>query len=114
MQDFIRVFDLVVLQSYYGDESAVPIVQWLQNEASNGGWAGFDELLSNAYASVSEGKKFTSNIYISGKPNFPADFRYGRRLPSFRWPVDQERERELWGREESSLSVTFVKMPERP
>ncbi len=43
--DFIRAFDLAVLQAKGKPEAAKEIVEWLRNNAAIGGWSGYDAVL---------------------------------------------------------------------
>jgi hypothetical protein len=115
INDFIRAFDLAVLQSRHDKESAKDVVEWLQREASQGGWSGYSAALEEFHKSVSAGESFTCNIYVPTRPNFPEDFRYGRRLPSFRWAVGKERGQILWGQDGAVLSGTvYFKRRDNP
>ena len=95
--DFIRAFDLAVLQAKGKPEAAKEIVEWLQDNATIGGWSGYNEMLAMFHNNLDQDKPFVTNIYIPKKTDFPSDFRYGRRLPSFKWPLPDERRPILWG-----------------
>ncbi len=99
LSDFIRVFELAVLQSRYEPENAKHSVEWLQQKASDGGWTGYNAILKKFHKSVCLGKEYSYNIYTEAKAVYPGDYRYMRRLPSFRWPVAKERGSYLWGKD---------------
>ncbi len=108
IEDFIRLYDLAVLQSRYEKESVKHTVEWLQREASRGGWTGYNAILARFYDSVSKGEEFDCNIYTATAPSIPDDFRYSRRLPSFKWPVAEERGRILWGHDGTKIPFKMV------
>ena len=112
IEDFIRTFDLAVLQSRYQKESVKKTVAWLQREASRGGWTGYNVMLSKFHDSVSRGEEYVCNIYVPTKPRIPYDFRYSRRLPSFKWPVAEERGLILWGHDGTEIPFEIVLVEE--
>lgn len=104
LQDFVQAFDLAVLQSRHDARSATRVVQWLQREAGRGRWSGYGNVLSRFLSALNEGRPFTCNIYAWTKASFPEDFRYGRRLPSFRGPDPARRGLVLWGADDSPIA----------
>ena len=87
-EDFVRVNDLAALLGRAGDfESAQKAAEWLTKEAKRGGWLAYLEPLKNMQRNFNEGKGFNYNISVARKVGFPEEFRYGRRLPSFRGPI---------------------------
>ena len=86
-EDFVRVNDLAILLGRARDlESAQDAVGWLIQEAERGGWSAYMEPLENMRTNFNEGKGFNYNISVARKVDFPEEFRYGRRLPSFKGP----------------------------
>jgi len=86
-EDFVRVNDLAILLGRAGDfESAQKAAEWLIKKAKRGGWLAYMEPLEKMQTNYNEGKGFNYNISVARKVDFPEEFRYGRRLPSFRGP----------------------------
>ena len=86
-EDFVRANDLAILLGRAQDlESAQDVAGWLIQEAERGGWLAYIEPLENMRTNYGEGKGFNYNISVARKVDFPEEFRYGRRLPSFKGP----------------------------
>ncbi len=86
-EDFVRVNDLAILFGTARDfESAQDAVGWLIREAERGEWSAYMEPLEMMQTNFSEGRGFNYNISVARKVDFPEEFRYGRRLPSFKGP----------------------------
>lgn len=87
-EDFVRVNDLASLLGRAGGdfESAQDAAGWLIQEAERGGWSAYMEPLENMQRHFNEGETLNYNISVARKVDFPEEFRYGRRLPSFKGP----------------------------
>lgn len=86
-EDFVRVNDLAILLGRAGDfKSAQDAAEWLIQQAEQGGWSAYMEPLKNMQRNFNEGERFNYNISVARKVDFPEEFRYARRLPSFRGP----------------------------
>jgi hypothetical protein len=83
-EDFARGCDLINLLSVERPEEAVPVLDWLMSHAQAGGWTGYGELLERIRPRLAKKGGLGYNIYRPGE--FPEEFRYGDRLPSFRGP----------------------------
>ena len=91
-EDFIRANDLAHLLGRSEDyESAQEVTRWLIHEADRGGWNGYTEPLNKLQQALIEGSNFNYNIYIPAKSDYPQEFRYARRLPSFKGPHPEKR-----------------------
>ena len=89
-KDFARCSDLAQLLSMKKDFSAASdIVQWQIALASSGEWEMFDEILSSQLEKYRENKLFKFNIYTMS--DFPDEYRFCRRLPSFKGGVDPKK-----------------------
>ena len=100
-KDFIRAVDLSVLLSYNDTELAIGVVQWLKDNADQGQWTACNQVFDRFIYNLSQGKRFNFNIYIPTKAEYPKEFRYGRRLPSFRGPNPEKRGLVLWPKDRS-------------
>jgi outer membrane lipoprotein-sorting protein len=90
-EDFVRVNDLAILSGIAGDyESAQEAAEWLIQEAERGAWVAYMGPLENMQRLFSEGERCNYNIYLARKSGFPEEFRYGRRLPSFKGPKERD------------------------
>jgi hypothetical protein len=87
-EDFVRVNDLAILLGTAAREfeSAQDVTGWLIQEAERGGWSAYMKPLENMRTNFIEGKGYNYNISVARKVDFPEEFRYGRRLPSFKGP----------------------------
>ena len=84
---FLRVNDLALALGrlkQYGQ--ALPIIQWLIGYAEVGQWTGYLEPLEGALEAFSQGDGCNYNVLSATGCDFPEEFRYGRRLPSFKGP----------------------------
>jgi hypothetical protein len=107
--DFPRIFDLAVLQSFLHPQLATQTLAWLTDHAVRGEWAGYSQVLDFFRTRLAQdrGDTCTMNIFNAKYPN-PADaFVYGRRLPSFRPPTISEDLLTYWGRT-SQLPATVM------
>lgn len=86
-EDFVRSHDLVILFASAGDyEAAREVVEWQIREAQRGGWTAYLEPIKRSFRMLKEGDYLSYNIYNAIKPDYPEDYRYGRRLFSFKGP----------------------------
>jgi len=87
-EDFVRVNDLASLLGRTGGdfEAAQDAAGWLIREAERGGWQAYMKQLEKMQSNFNEGKNLNYNISVARKVDFPEEFRYGRRLPSFKGP----------------------------
>lgn len=87
--DFVRVNDLAILHGIsdvVDSQSAKEAADWLIREADRGGWTAYMKPLRKMQHLFNEGERFNYNILRRTKSEFPEEFRYGRRLPSFKGP----------------------------
>ncbi len=96
-QDFIRACDQGLLLGKNDLEKAKEVVEWQLQQVNRGYWTGYGKRLTNLRNYLSQGKATGFNIYIATKSRFPEEFRFGRRLPSFRGPTPETRGIVLWG-----------------
>lgn len=99
-QDFVCAYDLAVLKSLEDPASSSSVLDWMERNASRGGWDGYAPMFAMFREHIRKGESFNCNVYHPAETDFPYDFRYVSRLPSFRWPKRNGDERELilWGR----------------
>jgi hypothetical protein len=91
-EDFVRALDLVYLLGGSADyESAQEVGEWIIREAPRGGWIHYMAPLKQLQRNLSEGKVLEFNIYLAEKTPFPEQFKYARRLPSFKGPDPEKR-----------------------
>jgi hypothetical protein len=91
-EDFVRALDLVYLLSGSADyESAQEVGEWIIREAPRGGWIHYMAPLKQLQRNLSEGKVLEFNIYLAENTPFPEQFKYARRLPSFKGPDPDKR-----------------------
>jgi len=95
LQDFICANDTAFLQQKYDKAAAKQVVEWLRSNANEGGWAEYDDILATFEKYLSQGEELNFNIYVTLNEAYPEDYKYSRRLPSFRGPA--KREAILWG-----------------
>jgi hypothetical protein len=85
-EDFARGCDMTYLFSdRRGPEEGVPVVDWLISHAQAGGWVAYLDLLEQMRSQLAKKSGLGYNIHAPGE--FPEEFRYGNRLPSFRGPA---------------------------
>jgi outer membrane lipoprotein-sorting protein len=85
--DFVRVNDLAILLGFSDDyEHAEELANWLISEAERGGWTAYMDPLKKMQNRFNKGEHFYYNVLRRTKSEFPEEFRYGRRLPSFKGP----------------------------
>ncbi|MCY2926110.1 MAG: hypothetical protein NT031_11835 [Planctomycetota bacterium] len=117
-QDFICAHDLAVLKGLTNPASSVDVLDWIDQHASRGGWDGYAPMFAIYREYIRKGQSFSCNIYHPTKPDFPYDFRYVSRLPSFRWPKrnGDERELALWGASPGGMAVLLkeIRFPDHP
>lgn len=82
-EDYARVSDLVNL--YHTPEERISVIDWLADRAPAGGWAAYASQLEWMRAHAAAGG-LGYNIYRPTGSDYPEEFRYGSRLPSFRGP----------------------------
>lgn len=97
IDDFIRAVDLAVLLSIYDNAKAKGVVEWLQTQASDGGWDAYKPQLDKFHDYVDRGMSYYCQIYIATKGTDSQVLRYARRSPSFRGPNTEKRGIVLWG-----------------
>ena len=91
-QDFVRANDLPLLLGKRGEfEAAKEVVQWEIQHATQGRWTAYAEPLARSLRILDEGDVFEFNIYWASNSSYPDEYRYARRLPSFRGPEPQQR-----------------------
>jgi len=84
-EDFARVSDLVNL--YREPAERLAVIDWLTGHAQAGGWTAYGELLEwMRTAAAQPGAGLGYSIYRPTGSEYPEEFRYGGRLPSFRGP----------------------------
>jgi len=96
--DFIRVVDACVLGSHSNKKTTIGILNWLYQNSAQGGWDVCHPIFSQFSQTLGAGKSFSFNIYIPTKAKYPREYRFSRRLPSFRGPSPQKRGLILWPR----------------
>jgi len=81
--DFARSVDLVNLSRKPAER--ISVIDWLVGHAQAGGWTAYLDLLEwmRSHATA-EGLGY--NIYTPSGSDYPEEFRYGPRLPSFKGP----------------------------
>ncbi len=95
IEDFLRGCDLAFIQQRYDKAATREVLEWLQEKTIDGGWDRYDYLLTKLEEIFNSGERFGFNVYDVPMENFPDEFRYGRRLPSFHGP--DSRGAFLWG-----------------
>ena len=85
-QDFVCACDLSILLSGRDNSLAKEIIEWQLAEADRGGWTGYTEFLETFLHRLNQDKGYNYGIYVVDNARFPEEYRYGRRLPSFRGP----------------------------
>jgi len=86
-EDFARGCDMTCLFSNERPEEAVPVADWLISHAQAGGWVAYMDLLERIRSMLTRKGGLGYNIYTPAGSTYPEEFRYGRRLPSFRGPA---------------------------
>jgi hypothetical protein len=90
--DFVRANDLPLLLGKMGDfAGATQVVQWEIRHAGPGGWTAYLDPLERSLGELNKQDVLEFNIYWAAKSGFPEEFKYARRLPSFRGPRPQQR-----------------------
>jgi hypothetical protein len=85
--DFARGCDLAYLSGGGRDPNeAVTVVDWLIQNAQDGGWEACLDTLKWMQPLLAQGQGVGFNIYCPIKPGYPEEFRYGGRPPSFKGP----------------------------
>jgi hypothetical protein len=85
--DFARGCDLVSLSGRkHGSDDGVAVVDWLIQNAKEGGWEACIDMLNWLRPLLAQGHGGGFGIYIPIKPGFPEEFGYGGRPPSFKGP----------------------------
>lgn len=92
-EDFVRINDLGWLLHRTNDyQSARKVVEWLIQNADNGGWKAYIQPLTKWQQLLAEGKtKYNYNIYIATKTSLSEELKYCRRLSSFKGPEQEKR-----------------------
>jgi len=84
--DFARGCDVVYLSAIRRPDEAAATVDWLIQNASDGRWTSYLEILKWMRPLVAEGKPVGFGIYYHIKPGYPEEFSFGGRAPSFKGP----------------------------
>jgi hypothetical protein len=88
-KDFVRVNDLVALFGHVEDyEAGLEVLGWLLTQANRGGW--WTTYLPEIQETQEHFRKCDTwnwTIYTVPLTAFPEEYRYARRLPSFRGPA---------------------------
>lgn len=87
--DFVRVNDLAFLYSKVDFDMALVTSQWLLDHAEAGGWTAYLQPLKDMHENFSQGIRSGFNIYAHTNTRYPEEFRYGRRLLSFKGPASR-------------------------
>lgn len=91
-EDFICVSDLAhLLVESENYEFAQEVVEWAIRKAIYGGWMAYMQPLEEMLSEVNQGNYYYFNIHIADKSDYPEEFKYGRRLPSFQGPDPEKR-----------------------
>jgi len=87
-EDFVRGYDLSLLLAKKEQyEQARQVVQWLLDYAERGGWTAYRKPLEKHLDLLARRDSLNFNIYASRGSTFPEEFRYARRLFSFKGPA---------------------------
>jgi hypothetical protein len=86
MDDFLCGCDLAFLLQRDKQAEAKEVVKWLRDNASQGGWTQYGDTLAKFEGSLGKGYKFGFGVYQAPSAKYPDEFRYSRRLLSFRGP----------------------------
>lgn len=90
--DFVRANDLVILLGESGDfESGLDVTKWLIRQAGRGGWSAYLQPIERLQHNLKNNRASAFDIYAPAKLEFPEEFRYARRLPSFKGPDPEKR-----------------------
>lgn len=91
-EDFVRATDLAIL---YGEsenfDAAGDVVEWLIQQADTGGWAAYLKPLERMQHNLSQQTSCMFSVYTPLTSGFADEFRYARRLPSFKGPDPDKR-----------------------
>jgi hypothetical protein len=63
--------------------------QWLLDHAEAGGWTAYLKPLEDMHEHFGQGVRSGFNIYAHTNTNYPEEFRYSRRLSSFKGPASR-------------------------
>jgi hypothetical protein len=91
-EDFVRATDLAIL---YGEsenfDAAGNVVEWLIQQADTGGWTAYLKPLERMQHNFSQHTSCMFSIYTPLTSGITDEFRYARRLPSFKGPDPDKR-----------------------
>lgn len=91
-EDFVRVCELAILMNNPDNKaSAKKAVGWLIDEAEQGEWTAYMQVLEALQQHIEKGEGYGFNIYSAFKPGFPEQCRYARRFLSFKGPTPEKR-----------------------
>lgn len=91
-EDFVRANDLPLLLGKLGEfETARQVVEWEMEQAERGGWTAYLDPLERSLDVLNQGDVLEFNIYWARHSSYPEEYKYARRLPSFRGPRPQQR-----------------------
>ncbi len=85
--DFVRVNDLAFLYSKVDFDMALIAAQWLLDNAEAGGWTAYLQPLKDMHEHFTQGQRSGFNIYAHTNTSYPEEFRYSRRMSSFKGPA---------------------------
>jgi hypothetical protein len=92
-QDFLRVNDLIRLYRYtpgvdsdHANEQGLILVNWLLENAQQGGWDYYQQKLKRYQSRLTKGRGYAFTIFITKDKNRA---QFDRRLPSFRGPKNR-------------------------
>jgi hypothetical protein len=92
--DFVRVYDYAWLVQWSDPQAAESVLDWLNKQVSKGKWSYYQNAIADWRDSLSRGKVYSRNIYISkferGEPE-PYRHRFGHRSMGYVGPHAQER-----------------------
>jgi len=106
--DFVRAVDICVLGSHFDNKTATSTLDWLYQNSAQGGWEVCHPIFNQFSQALGAGKNFNFNIYIPTKAKYPHEYRFSRRLPSFRGPNPRERGLILWPKSKGEI-ITSIK-----
>lgn len=95
ISDMVCVMDVMYLAQFDNKQLALQAVQWAQDNSTHGGWENYRYILSRAKEVIEDDGRIVFNIYQADFKYVEQEFKFGRRLPSFKGP--ESRNARLWG-----------------
>lgn len=90
--DFVRVYDYAWLVQWSDPQAAESALDWLDKEVSKGKWSYYQNAIADWRDSLSRGKVYSRNTYISKHERFdPEEYRFSHRSLGYVGPRAQER-----------------------